>query len=246
MSETKTPSNLETVEISNKLSMNLTKEDLIDLVVEAKVDELEIKLNDAKEIAKAFQAELTTAGEDIVKKHQHDVENLPEFKQFAKACEIFGLKPQPKEDLVLVINNAYAADVKSTFRQGDLVRAEDTKNVVSNYRNNTCIVTRGLALKDTLAIIYTADTPLTSLKFDINVKLTAHDRKILKNEAQKKLAQYTEAKNAEYEAELELLKAKYGNKRFKNTLIRASLRKSKDGKSILDMLEKAGGVKLLT
>ena len=235
---------VENAEVSNTINMNLSQNDLIDLVIQEKLEENEIAMKAVDEIIeKCKQAE-----NDITKKHcdihvKAFEKKDKSLQDFYKITKQFGIKPDVKSSLYH--SEVYNEDVNLIGEYQHYNLEVDYKNIASYKRNMYVNQMRKVKVED-IHIEACSEKGSIMLIFKDDITLSSAVRKKIEDEIYAVRKEKLVALKEKARLSLEWLEYTYGEKKIKSKIIRASLQRSAQGQEILGMLGKVSNVKLLS
>ena len=235
--------------VSNNINLGLSQNDLLQLVIQDKLEEVEAEQARIKSLLKHLGDEVDILDvnfkEDLIVRYKETAE----YKQMLKSIEAFKAIMKVKEDIredfrLQDGHNSLYKEIK--FQKGDLPHAENQRNPKEYYKSHTGTDTYYLYTE----FGFTANIYCTVKDFGLKLEhyhtLNQID-KVCKAYTAKRITLYTqiaELQNWLYKVNITYLELAYGSDRIKSKITKAVLNNSVEGKEILGMLTKATGLKM--
>ena len=240
MKKTSEVSPFKETNVSNQINMNLNQNDLIDVVIENQVEILSKKLEQLDEKIEQNQNAEKEIVSTLLKKVLKTVSN-PTLTTFQKICKQFNLVVN--DTTSFGFNNPLEDRV--TVKIVDLDHVEQYKDPLSyakrNYRDMTIYFSELINIR----LDYNGGLPNLGIHFSTSMpgeeSIKNEYKTLMKPVLKERIALHEE----KYKTSLEYLEYKYGEKKIKAKIVKASLKKSPEGLAILQMLEGATNIKLL-
>lgn len=250
--------------VTSRININTNQDDLISLVVEERSEQLEtlIRLQE-KKIERAEEA-INDVIHNYYENYRKNIRKSAEYKAVEDTITKLGLTTsenccdEKPNYLRKICYDLSKNDV--LYKCSSIDDAEETKNVLASFKRYTtsqclraCIdksANVNLEASNTCYKynkgIYKIENPIgISIQYHKDVQINEKDQQKIKDTVNPMLVSLTKEKNLLYDLQLEYLGIKYGANKIKNQILKASLKKSEDGRAILDMLSKATNIKLL-
>jgi len=232
--------------VNNTINMSLNQNDMIDVVIE---HQLELITAELEEVTKAIDVNHTAikaleaaTREELIKRF---IKTTPELTNFNKIVKQYKLNVSDRSSV--------GADQYSKEAIGiaecddlDLDRLEGYKDPYNYARRNPAKITLKIVPFTNVNVNYRAELNGLVVGFTSEKeKLTLADQKEYIQKMTVLLKAKEKLQNQEGALIMSYLEYKYGEKRIKAKIVKASLRKSDEGRGILKMLEGATNIKLL-
>jgi hypothetical protein len=231
--------------VSNNINMTLNQNDMIDLVIEHQIEILSTKLEELDNQLKLQEERIDTFSNFITKEiiTRASVKNdeLAIFNKIVKANKL-----TIKDHSGLNINRYGENTIKiGSFNPICIDNVEHYKDPYNYAKRHTSVSELVYGSICDISIKYT--TSMGGLKMEYStVILPTHEEEKEYQSAMILLLKKKLALKKEYaEVAMSYLEYKYGEKRIKSKIVKASLSKSDEGRGILKMLEGATNIKLL-
>jgi len=230
------------VNVSNNINMNLNQNDLVELAIEEKVEQLSISISNIEllivENNKKCQDALAKLKLDIVTK------TLSKMKDYTQVFTIATeLKLDIKQDVNISLDTYNDKRVLiGSYNVVDLDNVQQYKDPVSYAKRNHSTSTRHVNIAEGLTVSLKACEGNLSLDYKTKISIT---QKQYSDVVTPFLKQEVALGKSLFDLKMEYLNYRYGEKRIKAQITKAALRNTSEGKNILAMLEKATNVKLL-
>jgi len=232
--------------VASNISLNLNQNDMIEVVIEHKLEELGARLElEDKAIADIKKRKSDFYDSLKVRMTKRIGAEREDLKKFHKIAKQLGLKIK-EESHVNVITYGEKTKEVGSYNYTDIDHCEKYKDPHNYAKRNASSAVLTLQPLDTLYIKLEGSAGELSLKYKSEaVEPTAeeseeHDKfmmAILKEELKLRKEHYLTC--------MEYLEFKYGERRIKAKIVKASLSKSDEGRGILKMLESATNIKLI-
>ena len=246
--ETTTEVALANPAVRSNINLNLDQNDMIQLVIQDRLEQLEKEIElfpralaEIEEESRVFIAGFKLA---CIKRH---FKGDKEFDKMKELSEMLGADLNTN----ISLDSGYRGDFDKTkigvYRKIDLNKMEDYKDPYAYARRNIqdedmCIIT---PKKITGSMSIQAGNIFIKLDVKENNALTPAEKKQYKEGITPYVTRKMQMLNLQYETGMKYLECKYGEKRIKSKIVKASLQKSDEGRGILTMLETATNIKLL-
>lgn len=230
--------------INNNISMNLNQNDLLELVVQEKINQLEEEL-------KEINAQLVTRKECQESENNHlrqlIISKKNAYKIFSTAMVKLGIQPDKFE--ITNIKPHFANTGKAlTYSYNychNVQQCENSRNPVKSYEVNSYTQKMDVIKVDSAYFNINAKTQSgIVLTMSMNIEFTPKEQTALFNKTKVDIEKTTHLYNRKFEVQKEILIYTYGDKKIKAQFTKAYLNKSAQGKDILKFLEKAAKVNL--
>lgn len=236
-------------EVRSNINLNLNHEDMIQLVIQDQIEKFEKDSIDVENALRSIRTRIEYfVSEYKAKCIKTHFKADAEYKKMVQLCGILGGDITEK----ISLDSGYNDDKK----QVKLGKYFDLDlNSLENYKDPYGYAKRNVKEQEMLLTIPRRLTGNISVKTgNIVVVLTVDSERFLTKtdkEAYIKgieplLREQMNVFNLRYEINMKYLEFKYGEKRIKAKIVRASLQKSDEGRGILSMLEKATNIKMLS
>lgn len=235
--------------VTSRININTNQDDLISLVVEERSEQLEtlIRLQE-KKIERAEEA-INDVIHNYYENYRKNIRKSAEYKAVEDTITKLGLTISENccdEKPNYLRNDRY--DIKENdvlYKCSSIYNAEETKNVLASFKRNTTSQCLRACIDKSANVNLEASNISISIQYHKDVQINEKDQQKIKDTVNPMLVSLTKEKNLLYDLQLEYLGIKYGANKIKNQILKASLKKSEDGRAILDMLSKATNIKLL-
>lgn len=248
-----TPSVVEHATVSNNINLNLNQNDLIDLAIQEHLEMLEGKLKSVKE-----EIDLKTKQVNELKKNaakaivEKALKKDLSYNKFIELFEALGLKPEEDDE-------EFDPHRRSTYPPYVLNPVYHTTNMIGQYSEyggedypNLSSATRNIREKhmykntfDTVSVNLRYNENGINLSYHKAVDITPADTKELCKKIDPIDLRIYELKKQKFDLQKEFFEYTFGEKRVKAKIVKATLKKSVEGQTILTMLQGATGVKFL-
>jgi len=235
--------------VTSRININTNQDDLISLVVEERSEQLEtlIRLQE-KKIERAEEA-INDVIHNYYENYRKNIRKSAEYKAVEDIITKLGLTISENccdEKPNYLRNDRY--DIKENdvlYKCSSIDNAEETKNVLASFKRYTTSQCLRACIDKSANVNLEASNISISIQYHKDVQINEKDQQKIKDTVNPMLVSLTKEKNLLYDLQLEYLGIKYGANKIKNQILKASLKKSEDGRAILDMLSKATNIKLL-
>ncbi len=235
--------------VTSRININTNQDDLISLVVEERSEQLEtlIRLQE-KKIERAEEA-INDVIHNYYENYRKNIRKSAEYKAVEDIITKLGLTTSENccdEKPNYLRNDRY--DIKENdvlYKCSSIDNAEETKNVLASFKRYTTSQCLRACIDESVNVNLEASNIGISIQYHKDVQINEKDQQKIKDTVNPMLVSLTKEKNLLYDLQLEYLGIKYGANKIKNQILKASLKKSEDGRAILDMLSKATNIKLL-
>lgn len=232
--------------VNNTINMSLNQNDMIDVVIE---HQLELITAELDEVTKAIDINLASiktleaaTREELIKRF---TKTTPELTNFNKIAKQYKLKVS---DCSSVQFDTYSKEciVIGECDDLNLDKLEGYKDPYNYARRNPEKITLKIAPFTNVYVDYRARLNGLVVNFTSEKEhLTLADQKEYIQKMTVLLKAKEKLQNREGALIMSYLEYKYGEKRIKAKIVKASLKKSEEGRGILAMLEGATNIKLL-
>lgn len=237
---------MEDTSVKSTINMNITQDDLVQVIVDEKLEKLENEINILSEKYNHFNLNKYNLKEDLPETFKK-IKTLALYKLMEEHAKTHGVEMvigiQPAENVILEKSYTYKCSLTNQFGY-----AQDNKNPIKYFKDygGTTNTFRSCIIK-TVCVCITVNT-----KSDANfaqvyfcVEVSATEAKKYCQASEKAAEEYVQTSELLYEKMVEYLNVKYNERKFKTKLIKASLSKSPEGKQVLDMIQAVGNMKML-
>lgn len=231
-----------TANISNNINLNLSQNDLIDMVIQ---EQLEITENELTKVKEQLQ-NLKNEKEDFRKRFEEKLvsRELAKQKEFNKIVKDYGLTVN---SVIRLIEGRAGASIKvGYYTKIDKDDAESYKNPIAYAKKYTYVSDVWICRFSEVQIDFKAtnDKGLT-VSMSLSVKLTEKETDVFLSNDRVCAEKEIKLRNIKCELDMNYLEYAYGEKKIKGKIVKASLKKTGEGKAILDMLQRATNIKMI-
>ena len=235
--------------VTSRININTNQDDLISLVVEERSEQFEelIKLQEKK--IECAEKAINDVIHNYYENYRKNIRKSAEYKAVEDTITKLGLTIS--ENCCDEKPNYLYSD-RYNFKENDVLyrcslidTAEETKNVLASFKRYTASQCLRARIDKSVKVNLEASNSGISIQYYKDVQINEKDQQKIKDTVNPMLVSLTKEKNLLYDLQLEYLGIKYGANKIKNQILKASLKKSEDGRAILDMLSKATNIKLL-
>lgn len=232
--------------VNNTINMSLNQNDMIDVVIEHQLELITAELEEVtKEIDinhKAIKALEDATRAELIKRF---TKTTPELTNFNKIAKQYKLNVSDRSSVQFDIYSKECL-VIAECDDLDLDRLEGYKDPYNYARRNPVKITLKVAPFTHVYVDYRAELNGLTVGFTSEKEcLTLADQKEYIQKMTVLLKAKEKLQNHEGALIMSYLEYKYGEKRIKAKIVKASLKKSEEGRGILAMLEGATNIKLL-
>ena len=244
---------LEEATVRNNINLNIDQDDLVQVIVQEKLDGLEAAMLEAKkkyhnhlegktELEKNFMQYFPTV--------QKAIATEPVYKALSQVLQ----REKIEHNIIWKRDTAYDREelfIKHSMSSDLLETAEERKQPVSYFKSVAAKNASTLCLYKTTSVTATLvstkinDTVKGVLSYTYSVDLRGTKAKEFDQKYIDWGKRAVQLQEEWYQATLAYLEVKYGEKKIKTQLIKASLKKSAEGKQLLEMLSNVGNMKML-
>lgn len=231
--------------VSNNINMTLNQNDMIELVIEHQVEILSAKLEELDNQLKLQEERINTFSDFITKEiiTRASVKNdeLAVFNKIVKANKLV-----VKNHSGLHLNNYGEKAIKiGSFNPICIDNVEHYKDPYNYAKRHVSVSEIVYGSISEIYVKYNTSMGGLKMEYFITVFPTHEEEKEYQSVMIPLLKKKLALKEEYAEVAMSYLEYKYGEKRIKSKIVKASLSKSDEGRGILKMLEGATNIKLL-
>jgi hypothetical protein len=234
-------------DVTSRININTNQDDLIGLVVEERSEQLEKLIELQEKKIEDIESTIASVIQKTCESYINDIKKSAEYKTVEDTIKKLNLTVDKYERTEEYFKtNTYGIDAEDiTFEHSSLNTAEETKNPVAAFKRNTrTYYIRSNFDKRAFVKIEAANDSI-ALHYEKEYIISEKDYQKMEEKVKSIFTLLAKEKTALHNLKLEYLSIKYGANKIKNQILKASLKKSEDGRAILDMLSKATNIKLL-
>lgn len=231
-----------TANISNNINLNLSQNDLIDMVIQEQLEITENELTKVKEQLQNLKNEKEGFRERF--KEKLVSRELVKQKEFNKIVKDYGLTVN--SSIGLIEGRAGASIKIGTCISVDRDDAESYKNPIAyakKYKHYREVWINSFE-KANIDFVASNDKGL-NVHISTCINLTEKETEILLSNDRVCAEKEIKLTNIKCELDMNYLEYAYGEKKIKGKIVKASLKKTGEGKAILDMLQRATNIKMI-
>lgn len=238
-------------EVSGNINMNLSHNDVIDVAIQTQLELLEPQEESLRKELKELDSELESMQEKIILKLIEKSKDSSMIKKFKTTVQ--SLTKDLFEDIVK-IDSARADRYGEAVHSPEFMKFNHSGYDPEDYKAPLQFFKRRShpeRIKRNLPDVITFDMsviidgiklkPVDSFKFALSEK----EKSDYKTKLQKVMDKKADMENKHWNITKEILELKYDEKKIKARVVKQSLSKTTQGKSILSLLESATNIKLL-
>lgn len=236
---------LQKISVTNSISMSLNQNDLIELAIQEKMSQIEPVMYDLEQDIIRVTSEMNkTMLEQAKLEVSKKLKSLASYKDIEATAKAVN---KLVEYSYSIEHHYHASDKKNLIGE----YKEISLSTVQEYKDPYSYAKFHYSTSTAFKLFIQTVTVTGVITFPSGVKVTMSEKIYDINSLKYIELQVTYQKmlcrlrTKLFDTKMEYLEFKYGEKRIKAKLVRASLSKSSDGQAILDMLSKATNVKLL-
>jgi phosphoribosylformylglycinamidine (FGAM) synthase PurS component len=247
MAKTNNETALESVNVNNNITLNLNQNDLIELAIQEKLGLLEPAIQTLEtSIQEVGTKHVETVREIITKFIMKKVKSSDIYKDLDLIAKLFNTFVKVDISWSNVYNDtSIKNNIVGKYNEISLSTVEEYKDPFAYAKRNAYNREYRVLELDTITVTLSLQHN-TSL--NLNQKIVFNDVNTPKeylNECINYGKNVVKMYDDLYNLKMSYLEYKYGEKRIKSKLVKASLSKSSEGKAILDMLSQATNVKFI-
>lgn len=238
--------------VQNGINMNLTHADVIEVAVQTQLEILEPQLEQLIQKEADLNKSLKTVEDTFINKALEKATSSPVGKEFLNA--IGALEKGLGKTVEWAIQNQCCVGKSETlespeydeYGHGD---PEEYRSPLTYFKRNTRKRTRQWNLSTVISFDLRANVGSITLKTDhreAEVNIPAVEYQKWKKETQAILNEISKVSQEKYNLWKQILELKYDEKKVKARVVKMSLSKTEQGRNILNLLESATNVKLLS
>lgn len=249
MSKKQTVNALQDAEVKHSINMNLTHDDIIDLAIQSQIEKLEPVLEAATNLRNEAKENIEKTRSEYIKSIiDKNINKHPKIKAFYALA-----KYNKSDEPVLKIHSNDTAGQRELLAT-DHFRYSPNWDGIHQYNKPLVEFKRRTEKKkeyehvyENIGVSISADVSGFLLKTSENImiSMTESEFKTCLKIMKKAINEYAMAEDNLWELRLQMLELMYDEKKVKARVVKASLSKSKQGQSILDLLNEASTTKLL-
>ena len=231
--------------VSSNINLSLNQNDMIDVVIEHQLEitsaQLEQIDKDLKLQEEAFQQVKTKYLEKLIIREGVSSEDLKIFNKLTKQYKLI------KKDESSINFHTYGEECKSLaiYNVLDIDYVERYKDPFNYAKRHASTKSVSYEPIITVQCKYKASVGTLTINYSNSIYPTIDELAQYKAEVTPILKKRLKLKQEYYTVGMMYLEYKYGEKRVKAKIVKASLKKSQEGRGILAMLEGATNIKLL-
>ena len=234
---------LANVEVNNSINLTLNQNDLIDLAITEQVERLETQIELVEKELKTINSDIENIKENFLSELLLTIKN-DTYAEAVKVNEILGL------DLNKLLKVRWNQQQTSDMIIGEYKSIPDISNntadkITSFKRNSHETTFYKFNIKGGSIEVNSTSKNGIGMYFSFKFELSKSESSKLNKQFEPLNKKWYQLLLQNYDLNLELINYKYGEKKIKAKVVKAALSKSKEGKEILLMLERATNVKLL-
>ena len=237
---------MEDTSVKSTINMNVTQDDLVQVIVDEKLEKLENEINILSEKYDRFNRDTGDLKEYLPETFKK-IKTMALYKLMEEHAKMHGVEMiigiQPAENVLSEKSYTYKCSLTNQFGH-----AQDNKNPIRYFKDygGTTNTFRSFTIK-TVSVCITVNTrnDTSYAQACFNVEVSAAEAKKYRQASEKAAEEYVQTSELLYEKMVEYLNVKYNERKFKTKLIKASLGKSAEGKQVLDMIQAVGNMKML-
>lgn len=247
MAKTNNETALEKANVNNNISLNLNQNDLIELAIQEKLSLLEPAIQVLENNIEELSIKHVETVNDIVARFiMKKVKSSEVYKELSLIAELFKTSVKIHVTWSTVYNDqSITNNIIGKYQEVSLSTVEEYKDPFAYAKRNSSDRTYRVLDLNTITVTLSL---YSNTSLNLNQKIVFNDINTPKeylNESINYGKNIVKMYNDLYNLKMSYLEYKYGEKRIKSKLVKASLSKSVEGKAILDMLSQATNVKFL-
>lgn len=237
---------MEDTSVKSTINMNITQDDLVQIIVDEKLEKLEKEIAVLSEKSNQFDLHMNDLKKYLPETFKK-IQTTPLYKLMEEYAKKHGAEMHLVMQSAEIINSE-----KSYIYYYALVNqfgyAQNNKNPIKYFEDygNTTNSFRSFTVK-TVNVCITVNTKNNTsyAQACFNIEANAAEAKKCRQTFEKAAEEFVQTSKLLYEKMTEYLNVKYNERKFKTKLIKASLGKSPEGKQVLDMIQAVGNMKML-
>jgi hypothetical protein len=237
---------MEDTSVKSTINMNVTQDDLVQVIVDEKLEKLENEINILSEKYDHFNPRSGDLKEDLPETFKK-IKATAFYKLLEEHAKKHGVEMrisiQPAEIGTLNKYYSYRSSLLTNFD-----KAQDSKNPIKyfkEYGGGWRTFETFIIKTVNVCITVNANTDVNFAQSYFNVEVNAAEAKKYGQTFEKAAEEHAQTSELLFEKMTEYLNVKYNERKFKTKLIKASLGKSPEGKQVLDMIQAVGNMKML-
>lgn len=238
-------------EVNNSINMNLTHSDIIEVAIQTQLELLEPQLEAVHKEYTDLKSSLGKIQEDFLIKKAADKTGHPELADFMKVVK--AVEKATNKKIEVSFSNTYFRDECQQLTSATYFvceyDVEEYKSPLAMFRKNSREKREAWNISQNIQFnVYarSEDFYLEPKGKYFIVALSKEEHTKFKKQIQDVLDKLAPVGQRLYDLKKEILELKYDEKKVKARVVKMSLSKTEQGRNILNLLESATNVKLLS
>ena len=234
-------------QVNNTINMNLSHADVIEVAVQARLEQLEPEVERLEVLARTILEDGTKKEAEIVTLAvgKYNSRGLKEFQEMCDKLDLT-MRPFVADRYCWIGKSEQIMSPEYMARTSHSNDPEESRNPLHYFKRNSSLQHKRFDIYEGVKYQLRGEREFITLTApELSVTISEKDRNILKKYVVENLALFANTMNELYKCQKEMFELKYDDKKVKARVVRASLSKTEQGKNILSLLEGATNIKLL-